>query len=283
MPQTLIELGALTDAPLMHMATANGFPPQTYLPMLRGFLTDYRLICLPPRALWGGQRPPGDYQDWTALADDLLAGLAARNMQDVVALGHSIGAVVSLLAAIKEPERFKALALLDPALLSPDRLERTGKAWQAQAIEQMPLVAGAKRRRRHFDHRDEALAHFRAKPLFADWSDEALRLYVQHGTQTHASKPGVELAWSPEWEAWYFSTAPLNIWETLPRLDGLTPTLILRGTGSDAFVQQAYDRAKWMLPSAVCKEIAGQGHLFPQTAPQTAFQMIQSWLKSALE
>lgn len=282
MPQTPVELGAAVDAPIMHIATANGFPPQTYLPMLRAWLADYRVICFPPRALWGGQPPPG-YQDWRALADDLLAAFAAQDMRGMVALGHSLGAIVSLLAAIQEPQRFKALILLDPVFLLPKALDEIGMAWEQQAIDRLPLVAGAKRRRRFFDNRDDALAHFRAKPLFADWSDEALRLYVEYGTQARADQAGIELAWSPEWEAWYFSTVYLKIWEALPRLNGLVPTLIMRGAASDAFVRQALEEVKLMLPSATYYEMAAQGHLFPQSAPQTTSQMIQAWLESAFE
>ena len=278
MPQPLIELGAAVDAPIMHIAAANGFPPQTYLPMLRAWLDDYRVICLPPRAMWSGQRPPADYQDWRTLADDLLAGFAAWNLRDVVALGHSMGAVVSLLAAIKQPQRFKALILLDPAMLPPAELERMGRAWRQQTVDKLPMAARAKGRRRFFDSRGEALAHFQTKPLFADWSDEALRLYVKYGTQARAGQDGIELAWPPEWEAWYFSTVPLKIWETLPKLEGLVPTFILRGETSATFVKEAFENARQALPSAVCREVAGQGHLFPQSAPQTTSQMIQTWL-----
>ena len=283
MPQTLVELGAAIDAPIMHIATANGFPPQTYLPMLRTWLEDYRVICFPPRALWGGQAPPPDYQDWRALADDLLAAFAAQDMGGIIALGHSLGAIVSLLAAIKEPQRFKALILLDPVFLLPKALDEIGIAWEQQAIDCLPLVVGAKRRRRSFDNRDDALAHFRAKPLFADWSDEALRLYVEYGMQARADQAGIELAWSPEWEAWYFSTVYLKIWEALPRLNGLVPTLIMRGETSDAFVRQALEEVKLMLPSAAYYKMAAQGHLFPQSAPWATSQAIQTWLESAFE
>ena len=276
MSPPLIELGAAVDAPIMHIAAANGFPPQTYLPMLRAWLADYRVICLPPRAMWGDQRPPTDYQDWRGLADDLLAGFAAWNLRDVVALGHSMGAVVSMLAAIKQPQRFKALILLDPVMLLPNELERIGRAWQQRAVDQLPMAARAKRRRRFFDSRNEALAHFRAKPLFADWSDEALRLYAEHGLRAGAE--GFELTWPPEWEAWYFSTVPLKIWETLPKLEGLVPTFILRGETSAAFVKDAFNDMKRALPSADCRQVAGQGHLFPQSAPQMTSQMIQTWL-----
>ena len=64
MPQTLLELAGDADAPILHIAPANGFPPQTYLPMLRGLSASYRVVCCPPRALWGDQAPPAELRDW---------------------------------------------------------------------------------------------------------------------------------------------------------------------------------------------------------------------------
>ena len=279
MPQTLVELGAAVDKPIMHIATANGFPPQVYTPMLRAWLADYRALCFPPRALWGDQKPPKGYQDWGMLADDLLAGFAAHDMRGIIALGHSLGAIASLLAVIKAPQRFKALILLDPVILLPEMLEQIGRAWQRQHLEQLPLVAGAKRRRRFFDNRDDAFVHFRARRLFADWSDEALRLYVGHGTQARADRVGIELAWPVEWEAYYFATVYLKIWEALPKLAGTVPTLFVRGAASETFVPEALERVKLLVSSATFHEMAGQGHLFPQSAPQATCEVIQAWLR----
>ena len=108
MTQPLIELCGEAGAPLLHMMPANGFPPQTYLPLLRQ-LSQFRSICMPPRALWGDEPPPAGYRSWNADADDLLSGLEQRELRDIVLVGHSLGGIVSLLALLKAPERFKAL------------------------------------------------------------------------------------------------------------------------------------------------------------------------------
>ncbi len=278
MPQPLIQLGGQTDAPMMHIALANGFPPQTYLPLLSPFTDDYQVMSLPPRALWGDQIPPTEYQDWQPLADDLLAGFAEHQLNDIVAVGHSFGAIASLLAVIKEPQRFKALILLDPTILMQNMLDMIRQAWEQNVNEMIPLVQGAKRRRREFDSVDDAFERFRGKRLFADWSDEVLRLYVEHGTQARADGEGIELSWSAGWEAYYFSTVHLSIWDDLPTLDGLVPTLILRGGTSDTFMDVARDRVQELVPSATYDEIEGHGHLFPQSAPQATAERIATWL-----
>lgn len=278
MPQPLIDLGGQPDMPVMHVAAANGFPPQTYIPLLRPFMERYRTLSLPPRALWGDEVPPEGYHDWWMLADDLLAGFDKFQLENVIAVGHSFGAIGSLLAVIKEPQRFKALILLDPTILMPNILSMIQQAWEQDLIEQMPLVQGAKRRRREFDSVDDAFDRFRDKRLFEHWSDEVLRLYVEHGTQPQTDGDGVALAWSAEWEAFYFSTVQQTIWEDLPNMDGLVPTLFVRGGASDTFVPEAEVRVKTLAPSATYTIVDGHGHLFPQSAPQQSAALIAEFV-----
>src|SRR3990172_7938003 len=114
--QPIYEFGG--DGPLMSVAIANGFPPQTYTPFVKPFTAKYRVVCLPPRALWPGERPPDKLISWRdTIAPDLIAGIRDYDLRDMVAIGHSFGGVATLLAAIAEPERFKAIILLDPTIL----------------------------------------------------------------------------------------------------------------------------------------------------------------------
>ena len=228
MPQTLIELTGDYHAPLLHIMPANGFPPQTYLPMLRP-LTDFRAVCLPPRALWGDERPPVKYRAWNADADDLLSGIERHDLRDMVLVGHSLGGIVSMLALLKAPSRFKALIMLDPVFLPPLVLDMFDAAWEEGAVEDLPLVKGALRRRTHFDSREDAFMRFREKGIFADWDEETLRLYVDHGLRPRSDGAGFELCWTTAWEAHYFSTVYRDIWLDLPKLNSLAPTAHLAG------------------------------------------------------
>ena len=277
MPQHLIELAGDPGAPALHLAPANGFPPQTYRPMLRS-LRGFRCVCLPPRALWGDQQPPSEYRDWRTEADDLLAGLDRYDFDDVIAVGHSLGGVVSMLALLKAPERFKALVMLDPPILSPDLLTMIRAAWEQDLVDEIPMVRMARRRRQFFASGRAAFARFRGKRVFADWSDESLWLYVEHGLRRRAEGGGFELRWSIDWEAHYFATVYQGIWEELPKLNGLAPSLFIRGEDSDTFSREAYHRAQALAPLANFELMRGRGHLFPLAAPVETAGLIMDWL-----
>ena len=125
-------------------------------------------------------------------------------------------------------------------------------------------------------------SRFREKPIFADWSAEALRLYIQHGLRAREHGAGFELTWSPDWEAYYFSTVYQDIWADLPKLNGLAPILIIRAEHSDTFPAASYERAQSLLPRAAFHELKGQGHLFPQAAPLETARVISDWLRASV-
>ncbi|MCU0512165.1 MAG: alpha/beta hydrolase, partial [Anaerolineae bacterium] len=262
----LLDYGGDPAAPPLHLAPANGFVPPTYTPLLRPLLAQYRVVCLPPRALWQPQPPPPEpAQDWRSLADDLLAGFGAYGLHQVIAVGHSFGGIASLLAVLAQPQRFRALILLDPTILSQEILALIRLARQQNLP--IPLAEGALRRRQHFASVDEAFAGFRRRALFQDWPDEALWLYAEHGTRPLPDGTRT-LTWSAEWEAHYFNTGYAETWEVLPRLHGLLPTLIVRGETSDTYTAASAAAVAALLPAATHATIAGHGHLFPQSAPQ---------------
>jgi pimeloyl-ACP methyl ester carboxylesterase len=275
MAQPLYTFGG--DGPIMHIAVANGFPPQTYQPLLQTFTRKYRVVCLPPRALWPDNPPPPEQPgSWRSVADDLLDGLHQYELIDVIAIGHSFGAIASMLAALDEPARFRALILLDPTILTPERVQMMRMAQKTGQTELIPLVQTARRRRRNFESVEEAGSYFKGKPLFADWPDETVRLYAE--SVTRPTSNGLELAWSPEWEAHYYRSMYTDIWETLPRLRGLLPTLIIRGGATDTLVEESLAQVKTLVPDATYLDIPGHGHLFPQSAPEETRQVIEGWL-----
>ena len=276
MNQVLFDFGGV--GPVMHLALANGFPPQTYRPLMQPFTAQYRVVSLPPRALWLDPPPLDSAPSWRTLAEDLLAGFDAYGLDGMIGIGHSFGGIATLLAAIAQPERFRALVLLDPTMLPPHILQLVDEARAAGTDHRMPMVEAALRRRSRFADRDEAFAYWRAKPLFADWSDEVLWLYVDSLTRPAADGDGLDLTWSPEWEAHYYRTLFTEIWPELPKLNDQLPVLAIRGTTTNAFLAESAVSFREALPDATLVEIEGHGHLFPHSAPAQTQAIVAGWL-----
>lgn len=262
------------EGPALHLAPANGFPPGTYRALAETLTGSYRVFALPSRPLWPGSRPE-DAPTWHSLAGDLLAGLDTLGLSGVVGVGHSLGGVLTLWAAIERPELFRAVVLIDPVLLPPAWLRGLRLLRLLGLGHRQPLVQGALRRRRTWPDRQACFEHYRGKALFARWSDAVLGDYVAAGTLPRRDGV-VELAYPPEWEAHIFATTPLDIWRDVPRLQ--VPVGVLRGEHSETFLPQAQARLARLVPQAQCVSIGGTGHLLPMEQPAATGAAILDFL-----
>jgi len=58
---------------------------------------------------------PAKYSSLNGYADDVLEICRDLNLQNVIFVGHSVSAMIGILAAIREPERFDRLVLIGPS------------------------------------------------------------------------------------------------------------------------------------------------------------------------
>lgn len=262
--------------PTIHLAPANGFPASTYCRLAAELAPSYHMVSLVARPLWPGSLP-ASAPDWHTLCRDLIEGLDAAGLRRIAGVGHSIGGVLTLWAAIECPDLFRAVVLIDPVVFPPQVLDLM-RAGHALALERrIPIVRAALHRRRLFPGRQECFDHYRGKPLFERWSDAALWDYVDAGTRLRPDGQ-LELAYPPEWEAHIFATVPTDVWQGMERLR--VPALILRGALSPTFRRDAMERMERLLPGARFATIPGAGHLLPMERPQEAASAILAFLKS---
>lgn len=277
MTHPLIELGG--QGPLIHLAPANGFPPASYLPALEPLLSDYRVISLPPRAMWpdAGTAPeaPGS---WITLGDDLLAGIRVHDLPPLIAIGHSFGAIASLLAAVKERSRFRALALLDPTIFPPAAMDQI-REQRGRGELFRPLVQGARKRRDRFSSESEAFSYWRGKALFTDWSDDAVARYAAAMLRPTGAGE-FTLSWPGAWEAHYYESFYTDSWGDVARLDRSLPVLVVGGSESDTLLPEATALLRKQLPWATHMTVPGYGHLFPHSAPEQTGRILRGWIDS---
>ena len=266
-----------TGRPL-HFLHANGYPPDCYKPLFELLKTEHHVFGMLLRPLWEDAKPE-DISTWHPLSDDLLRFLAPPQPAPVIGVGHSIGGIVTLRAALRDPGKFRAVVLIDPVLFVP----RFMAMWHVIRTFGLgdrlhPLVAGAKKRRRIFDDLETVFKGYRNRNVFRYMSDESLRAYIE-GITRPKSDGGYELVYSPEWEVQIYRTNmhDFDIWRDLPKLE--VPTLIIRGAETDTFLEDAAKLVKRKQPKVRVEALEKSTHILPLERPQEVFNMMQSFLK----
>jgi pimeloyl-ACP methyl ester carboxylesterase len=258
------------EGPVAHFAHANGYPPACYKRMIAPLLDHFQVVAAYHRPLWPGSQPE-EISDWHTIADDLMRFFDQEKLSGVVGIGHSLGAVATMHAAVKRPELFRALVLIEPVFLMPSILQ----LFAGGPVEN-PLANIASSRRHTWPSRQAVFEHFRPKRVFARWSDDTLWDYATHGTRKVAAGE-VVLAYSPEWEARIYSLVPADVWEVLPKVR--QPTLGIRGGETETLVPAAWQLWQIIQPQAQFLEIAGAGHMLPMEQPRRVANAILAFTR----
>src|SRR5512138_2270793 len=273
----------------LHFLHANGYPPECYKSLFHCLQTHYHVFGMLLRPLWQDSNPD-EIQNWKPFSEDLLRFLTpptpgfdtsekiihSTQPAPVIGVGHSIGAIVTLRAALRDPSKFKALILIDPVLFVPSFLVMWQIIRRLGLGERLhPLIAGAKKRRRTFDDLETVFRGYRNRSVFRYMSDESLRAYI--AGMTRKTENGYELVYSPEWEARIYLTGmhDFDLWRDLPKLE--VPTLFLRGVETDTFLEKAARLVKRKQPTAQVETLEKSTHLLPLERPQEVFDRMQSF------
>lgn len=256
---------------------ANGYPPACYRPLLESLSADFHVLAPLLRPLWSTE-PPESLSDWYPFSQDLLQYLDENRLEKVIAVGHSVGGIAVLRAALWRPERFGAIVLLDPVLFPPAFiLFWNVLRWLGLGYRLHPLVRVAQRRRRTFDDLQVVFRAYRQRPIFRYFSDESLWAYI-HGVLHPGPDGRYVLAYSPEWEARVYYTSvwrDWDLWRGLPRLR--PPTLILRGAESDTFVERTARLVQRRQPRVQVQALEKTTHLLPLERPDAVATAIREF------
>ena len=269
---------------VLHFSHPNAYTPGAFRRFLAPLTERFRVIAARHRPLWylspvaPAVPGPESFTDWNEIADDLLRFLDQERLEGIIGVGHSLGAVATMKAALREPERFRALVLVEPVFLPPVVLAAARA--NPRAAAERPFVLAALRRRDRWPDRAAAFARFREKEVFTNFPDETLWDYVNDGM--HVNGDGdVALSFPREWEAAFYSHPPLDVWDDLSRL--AHPTLAVRGVLSDTLFPDAWGLWQVTQPGATFVEMDGVGHMLTLEAPQDAATVVLHWLQDQEE
>jgi pimeloyl-ACP methyl ester carboxylesterase len=260
-----------------HFLHGNGFCAGTYTPFIRYLVNDLHILASDVRGHGGSDQPSVErIRHWDIFAEDLKILIEKKMTPPVIGMGHSLGAVTSYIAAAQYPHLFCGLILIDPVIL-PRRL-----LWLIAGLKLLglrgilPLAKMARRRRRLFKGKQEALKLFAAgRGIFKNWSKEFVQAYLECGLFEKDEKTAV-LQCDPELEAQIFESIPLNVWRYTKKIH--CPVLAIRGERSDVFFDDAAKRLKKRIADIELQALPQSGHFPPMEKPQESANLILDFI-----
>lgn len=241
----------------MHMAHANGFHPMMYNDLLSDFKESHKINGILFKPYWSGS-DPRKLKSWQEFADELITYFDQRGFRNIIGIGHSMGAIVSVLAQAKRPDLFSKLILMEPVVLLP-RFYLFQYLPLSLRQSLIPVAKIAKKRKDSWSSKEAAYEQLKPKRVFKDIPDEVFRTYIEYGTQEN-DKGGVSLSYSKAWEAQVYSTTN-SPWKALEDLK--IPTTIIRGTQSNVLPNGTWELLNSRLGHINFSEIEDGGHLVP--------------------
>lgn len=235
------------DAPVVYYLHGGpGYNSFSFRDLAGDDLTDLQVLYADQRG--GGRSYSATGFDVEALADDVVAVLEALEIPSASLLAHGFGAQVAVRAALRAPQRFERLVMVNPWLSMPllardlqraaareagrpdEALPPEGALADADVLEPDMLI-------------DQAFGWLSAKALFdsMQFPDPSSRMRLEHSDATALFGPaeGVE---------------PAGVW----RLDALAslaelrlPTVVLVGTGDMTAYPGQAEAALERLPDAL--------------------------------
>jgi pimeloyl-ACP methyl ester carboxylesterase len=200
---------------------------------------------------------------WYQMADELLELVRARNLVGkAIAVGHSLGAVVSMIAEIKNPGTFRGLWCFEPVLFTEKKLGQYYSKF---------FASKARQRRSKFESFEEALNNFSRKQPMKRFDQQCLRDYVMDGFRD-TGKNGIELKCAPESESHTYmagyETYKRNINNQLKEIK--CPLVLACGTnvGKESVVSQGSDAFAGEFPQGRLERYGNLGHFGPFEKPE---------------
>ena len=259
------------ERPLLVFAHGNSFPAASYRKLLALLRQRFDVVA-PDRFGHDPAYPVSD--SWPQLLAELRAFVrgVARG-RPVVLVGHSLGGLLGLMLAERDPAALRSLVLLDSPLVAGWRAallwgsKRSGLAWRTAP------AAAARRRRDTWADVEAVRAHFGSKDIFARWDPEMLDDYARLATE---ARDGARvLRFARDVEAQIYATLPHGLGRLLRRPPQV-PIGFIAGRSSRE-LRMAGMRATQRLVGPHLRWIDGT-HLFPFEHPRrTAQTIVELW------
>lgn len=248
----------------LHFSHANGFPAACYEKMFSCLEREFEIGYINTI----GHDPRFPVSDsWPHLVEELIDCIEKRYSAPVLGVGHSLGGYLTALAALRRPELFRAIIVLDSPIIAAWAGGAFGVVKRFNLIDRITPAGATLKRRSEWASTEEAFRHFRERKTFRNFDPECLRDYVTLGTV--ASERGVRLAFDPAVEYRIYRTIPHALVHRLSRLT--VPAGFICGRDSEEMRRIGLADTRRFFH---VERVPG-GHLFPFERPEAAAQAIR--------
>lgn len=261
------------DGEAAHFYHANGFPSGVYSPLLAKLNEKFNLSTLDGRPTWPNTGIPPKRRDWQIYADDLIAFIEQHYQGAIIGIGHSMGATCTVLAAEKRPDLFKALVLIEPAMVSAP-LAKLARLLPKAIMNFVEPVKGTLKKRDLWASRESFHAYCRKFRGYKRFDDAAFNAMAQHGI-VETQNGRFRLGFPKVWEAHNY-TQPPNVLTNLERLK--MPCVAVRGKPSVFFTEAMWQEWQTRCPNTIFKQNLAFGHLLPLESATACYDLINDGL-----
>lgn len=249
----------------LHFVHGNGFPSPCYRQLLKPLEKHFNCYYI-DRVGHTLEFPVTE--NWHNLVGEVIASIRTQVSEPVIGVGHSLGGVLSLLAAIKEPSLFKAVILLDSPLIGRFKSSVVRFSKALGIIDHLTPAFRTRGRREHWQTKEEALHYLKSKRLFKSFNPLCLEDYIKYGMRK--DKNGYWLRFDPFIEYQIYRTVPHILREYEGKLK--TPTRLIYGNNSDVVdrLDLRYMKKKYGIDHVMTKGT----HMFPMEYPEITANLI---------
>jgi pimeloyl-ACP methyl ester carboxylesterase len=263
--------------PLIVFSHGNSFPASTYGVMLDAIRTrGFRVKAI--EKLGHNPRYPVT-NNWPHLVQELTDFVTPlANDGPVYLVGHSLGGILSMMVAAKQPALVRGVVLLDAPLLGgwKAKLLQVGK--HIPGAEALSPAAVSRKRRDTWPDAAAVLAHFQNKRVFAKWHRQALHDYASHGTVEELTPQGSRrvLSFDRDIESAIYNALPDHLEAYFKRHPLQCKAALIGGLNSRELRQVGLDFSRRITKGRVT--MVDGTHLFPMEHPLVAAAAVETAL-----
>lgn len=261
------------NGPPVLLLHGRGLCAQVWRLTANALASHFRVIAMDLRG-HGASDKPGKY-GWDEVAPDLKRFIESLDLNDVLLVGHSRGAVVATLGGALVRDRIRGAILIEPGIPVPN--PEKGSHDDRSAAARI-----ARGRRSTWPDRQTIFDRYSKAPVFKYWKTEILWEYINFGTE-ELPDGQIELKCTPEIEGEFTAAqAPDNLNELLELIDFpihlITSENKARHPESSAPLQQL----RTIAPSFNHVIFEGTGHFIPQEQPERLEKEIWQFVDSGV-